>query len=41
MIEARAKSSKSRRIDAVSWFAFTETAACVASERRSGTRSAG
>ncbi len=38
---ARAKSSKRRRIEAVSWFAFTDTAACVARESRSGTRSVG
>jgi hypothetical protein len=40
-IAAWAKSSKSFRIDAVRWFAFRQTAACVASERRRGTRSSG
>ena len=40
-IAARAKSSKSFRIDAVRLFAFRQTAACVASERRRGTRSSG
>ncbi len=40
-IAACAKSSNRRRMDAVSWFAFRHTAACVAIERTRGTRSSG